>query len=485
MTLAGLPHVTLAGWWAEVGSRVELVLIYYFFLLNGIYLLLSLIAFREVYRHLLRAIYGGYDQIQRSPLTPAISIVVPAHDEEVGIALTVSNLLHLDYMRYEVVVVNDGSSDATLEVLKKAFQLEPADDVPDRRLSFRPPRGVWRSKRHHNLLVVDKENGGKSDALNAGLSFAKHAYFCAIDADVVMETDALQRVVQPIVESSRRVVAVGGIVRVANGCRVEKGRVVEVDFNPSMLEIFQIVEYFRAFLCGRTGLSRLDSLMIVSGAFGVFERELAVEIGGYRVDTVGEDMDLVTRLHAELHRRGIHDYAVLFVPDPVCWTEVPSTLRVLARQRRRWQRGLLEVLAAQSDMLLNPRYGWVGMFGYPFFWLFEGWGILIELLGYVVFAILWLRGGIASDYVIAFFFVALLCGTTLSLCGILLGEMTPRRYPKLRHWVVMVLFAILENFGYRVLLSVLRLLGLIDYLRGVRGWGRMERRGLSRPGARA
>jgi cellulose synthase/poly-beta-1,6-N-acetylglucosamine synthase-like glycosyltransferase len=478
--IAALPHVTLAGWWSEVSARVEFTLIYYFFLLNGIYIVLSLVAFKDVYRHLLRSIYGGYEQITRSPLTPAMSVVVPAHNEEVGIALTVGNLLHLDYMRYEVIVVNDGSTDETLQELIRAFHLEPSDEQPPNRLAYRTLRGVYRSTRHHNLLVVDKDNGGKADALNAGIDFAKHPYFCSVDADVILESDALQRVIQPVIESDRRVVAVGGIIRVANGCRVEKGRVVEVDIGSRALVLFQIVEYFRAFLCGRTGFSRMDALMIISGAFGVFERDLAVQVGGYRVDTVGEDMDLVTRLHALMRERGETEYAVKFVPDPVCWTEVPSNLRVLARQRRRWQRGLLEVLSSQPDMLFNPRYGVIGMFGYPFFWLFEGWGVILELLGYVVFIGLWLRGAIESDYVIAFMFVAFLCGTTLSLCGILLSEMTPRRYPKMRHWLMMTLFAVLENFGYRQMTSLLRLLGIYDYLLGRRGWGRMERVGLTR-----
>lgn len=480
-----LPALTFAGWWGEVSARVELVLIYYFFALNGFYIVLSLIAFREVYRHLLRSIYGGYEQITRSPLTPAISVIVPAYNEEVGLPLTVANLLHLDYMRYEVVVVNDGSTDGSLEALKTAFHLEPAEAIDDRRLRHRPIRGVWKSRRHHNLLVIDKVNGGKADSLNAGLLYAKHPYFCSVDADVVLESDALQRVVQPIVESPTRVVAVGGIVRVANGCAVDKGRVVEVGLSANPLVLFQIVEYFRAFLCGRTGFTRFNCLMIISGAFGVFERDLTVEIGGYRTDTVGEDMDLVTRLHAEMRRRGNEDYSVQFVPDPVCWTEVPSSLRVLARQRRRWQRGLLEVLSSQSDMFLNPRYGAIGLIGYPFFWLFEGWGILLELLGYVVFVVLWLRGTMSAEFALGFFVVAFLCGTTLSLCGILLGEMTPKRYPKLGHWWALVSFAVLENFGYRFLTTGIRLLGIVDYLRGARGWGRMERQGIRAAGARA
>ena len=473
-----LPYVSFAAWWSEVSVRVEIVLIYYFFLLNGIYIILSFVAFREVYRHLLRSIYGGYEQISRSPLTPAISVIVPAHNEEVGIALTAGNLLHLDYMRYEVIIVNDGSTDGTLEQLKSAFHLEPAEEYPDRRLTYERVRGLYKSRRHHNLLVVDKENGGKADALNAGLAYAKHPYFCSIDGDVILEADALQRVVQPIIESSNRVVAVGGIIRVANGCRIEKGRVVKVEINHNALVLFQIIEYFRAFLCGRTGFSSFNALMIISGAFGVFERDLALDAGGYRRETVGEDMDLVTRLHALLRERGIDDYSVKFVPDPVCWTEVPTTLRVLARQRRRWQRGLLEVLSSQSKMFLNSEYGAIGMLAYPFFWLFEGWGIILEMLGYVVFILLWMRGAIQSEYVIAFFFVAFLCGTTLSLCGILLGEMTPRAYPKFHQWLLMMLFALIENFGYRQLISLIRLFGIFDHLRGVTGWGRMERRGI-------
>ncbi|MFI5344894.1 MAG: glycosyltransferase family 2 protein [Elusimicrobiota bacterium] len=483
MTLA---HVSLAAWWSEVSVRVELVLIYYFFLLNGVYILLSLIAFREVYHHLLRSIYGGYEQISRSPLTPAISVVVPAFNEEVSLALTVGNLLHLDYMRHEVIVINDGSTDRTLEQLRTAFHLEPADDRSQGRLKYKPVRGVYRSRRHHNLLVIDKENGGKADALNAGLDYATHPYFCSIDADVILETDALQRVVQPIVESTQRVVAVGGIIRVANGCLVEKGRVAEVRMTSNPLVLFQIIEYFRSFLCGRTGFSRLNCLMIISGAFGTFERDLVLDLGGYRADTVGEDMDLITRLHAHLREQGIHDYAVRFVPDPVCWTEVPTSLRVLARQRRRWQRGLLEVLSDSGKMFFNPLYGVIGMFGYPFFWLFEGWGVLLELIGYIVFILLWLHGAIQSEFVIAFFFVAFLCGTTLSLCGILLGEMTPRSYPKVSHWFMMLAFALIENLGYRQMSSLLRLLGIWDYLNGRHGnWGRMEREGLLVEGRKA
>ncbi len=470
----------MSSWISHANAAVEILLVWYFFALNAGYLILSLLAFREVHRHLLRSVYGGYEQISRSPLTPPISVIVPAYNEEVGIALTLNNLLHLDFMRYEVIVINDGSKDRTLAELIEKFHLEPAPADSRAQLRSAPVRTVYRSKRHHNLIVIDKENGGKADALNAGLNYASHPYFCSIDADVIMEADALQRVMQSIIESDRRVIAVGGIIRVANGCRIEKGRIVEVAMSGNPLVVFQIVEYFRAFLCGRTGFSRFNGLMIISGAFGVFERALVLEMGGYRVDTVGEDMDLVTRLHAHMCEKGDRDYIVKFVPDPVCWTEVPESLRILSRQRRRWQRGLLEVLAANARMFLNPRYGAVGMIGYPFFFLFEAWGVFIELLGYFFFAVMWWRGSIQGDFAIAFLFAAIVCGWALSLSGIVLGEMTPKNYPKFRHLAGLVAFAFIENLGYRQYTTVLRILGNFDYMTGVGGWGRMERRGLLR-----
>lgn len=458
---------------------LEWILVYYFFILNTVYIVLSLMAYLEVYKHLKRGVYRGYEHISRSPLTPPISVLVPAHDEEVGIALTVGNLLHLDYLRYEVVVVNDGSTDETLAELKRAFDLHLVKEEFASPLKTKPIRGIYKSRRHHNLTVIDKENGGKSDALNAALNQASYPYFCSVDADVIMEPDSLLRVVHPVLESEKRVIAVGGIVRVANGCKVVKGRVTEVALNANPLTLFQVVEYFRAFLCGRTGYSRLNSLMIISGAFGMFEKELVMAIGGYQCDTVGEDMDLVTRLHVHMRETDQEDYCVRFIPDPVCWTEAPATLAVLTRQRRRWQKGLLEVLTRNTDIFLNPKYGMLGYFAYPFLLLFEGWGIILEVLGYIFFAIAWWRGALQTDFVLAFLFVAFFCGAALSLIGVLLGEMTPRPYTKAIHWMGLTVFAFLENFGYRQLTSVLRLMGLVDFIFNYGSWGQMERRGIA------
>lgn len=455
-------------------------LIYYFLALNGVYILLTLVSFGIVYEHLVDGLSWDYEDLARSPLTPPISIVVPAYNEAVGIVVSINNMLHLDYMRYEVVVVNDGSTDATLEELKREFRLVPIPNEPTSRLPTARVRGVYRSEINHNLLVVDKENGGKADANNAGLNYASHSYVCATDADVVLDARALSRIIRPIVESEERVVAAGGIVRISNGCVVEKGRVIEADLPANPLVLCQILEYYRAFLCARTGWSAANALMIISGAFGVFERDLVVEIGGYRAETVGEDMDLVLRLHEHMRGRG-EPYAIRFVPDPVCWTEAPSSLRVLSRQRRRWQRGLLQSLVARREMAFNPRYGALGLFAFPYFWLFEGWGVFIELAGYLALGGAWLSGNLQSDYALAFVFASFACGTILSLSALLLGQMAPFSYPRLRHWVVLAAYAVIENFGYRQAVAVMRMLGTVDHLRKGGAWGHMERLGIGRP----
>ena len=272
-------------------------------------------------------------------------------------------------------------------------------------------------------------------------------------------------------------IAIGGVVRVLNGCRVEKGRIQEVALGRSWLEVIQVVEYFRAFLCGRIGFSHMNAVMIISGAFGMFERDLVVAVGGYRRQTVGEDMELVTRLHRRMRDDGVRDYAILFVPDPVCWTLVPDSLSTLSLQRRRWQRGLLEVLGESISMCGRPRYGAVGLFAFPFMLVFEGWGVVLECLGYIIFVFALVTGRIGGDFALAFLAVAALCGIALSMAGVLLGEITHRRYPKISDLLRLYVFCVLEVAIYRPLTAGMRLLGVWDHLIGAGVWGEMRTAG--------
>ena len=414
----------------------------------------------------------------KSSLTPPVSILVPAYNEQLSVAESVRSLLHLDYPELEVIVINDGSSDGTIEVLCRDFGLVPTSLAWRPELPCSPIRGIYVSPEEPRLLVIDKENGGKSDALNAGLNFAHSPYFCTVDADVVLEADALLRVMAPVLHSRSLVLASGGIVRVANGCQVEHGRVRQVRLPERRIEVLQVVEYLRGFLFGREGWSALNALLIISGAFGVFSRAVAMEIGGYRRDTVGEDMDLVVRMHRRLCETG-RPYRILFVPDPVCWTQVPSDLRTLARQRRRWQKGLLDVLWRNRRMMLNPRYGRAGWLAFPYQVGVELLGPMVEIVGILCIlasAALGLLGWGPLLYLLLFGYLA---GTVISVAAVLLEELTYRRYTSLRELLRLLGYALLDFFPYRQFLLVCRVWGMLDYLRRPKAWGVQRRIGFS------
>ena len=413
-----------------------------------------------------------------SSLTPPVSILVPAYNEELSIAESVRSLLRLDYPALEVIIINDGSTDGTLEALRRDFALVPTCLAWRPQLPSAPIRSLYISLDEPRLVVVDKVNGGKSDALNAGLNLARSPYFCTVDADVVLESDALLRVMAPVLNSRSLVLASGGIVRVANGCRVERGKVRRVGLPPRGVEVLQVVEYLRGFLFGRQGWSALNALLIISGAFGVFSRAVAMEIGGYRRDTVGEDMDLVVRMHRRLCETG-RPYRILFVPDPVCWTEVPADLAVLARQRRRWQKGLLDVLWRNRRMMFNPRYGRAGLVSFPYQVFVELLGPIVELVGIfciVASAALGLLGQASLLYLLL---VGYLAGTSISVAAVLLEELTYRRYASLWELLRLLGYAFLDFFPYRQFLLVCRVWGMLDYLRRPREWGAQRRVGFS------
>ena len=446
----------------------------YFLLLNCVYVVLYVISFAEISDYARREVFSGLTELLTSNYAPPVSLIVPAYNEEATIVESVRSFLALHYPTHEVVVVNDGSSDGTLEALVREFDLWESDQPIRKQLETAEILDVYAS-RSERLLVVDKRNGGKADALNAGACAARYPFVCCIDADIILEEDALLRVARPMIESSA-VAAVGGIIRVANGCEVDSGRVVEVMTPREVLPNLQIVEYLRAFLAGRTGWSVLNCLLIISGAFGMFRRQDLIDSGGYAHDTVGEDMELVTRMHRTL-KDANRNYKITFVPDPVAWTEVPASLRVLRRQRDRWHRGLMDTLLRHRKMLFNPRYGTVGLIGMPYFFLFEFLGPVIELLGYIAFLVGLLLGILDLGFAVAFFLAAVGFGVLLSTAAVFLEKLRLRRYPRWSDLLKLALYGILENFGYRQINTVWRALAIVSFLRKNTDWGAMERKG--------
>jgi cellulose synthase/poly-beta-1,6-N-acetylglucosamine synthase-like glycosyltransferase len=357
--------------------------------------------------------------------------------------------------------------------------LEPAARVDPRYIETAHVREVYRSRRNGALTVVDKENGGKADALNAALNFAENPLVCAVDADAILEPDALLRVVKPFLDDPADVAAVGGIIRIANGCTIEDGRVVDIRLPRSHLVGLQVMEYLRAYLIGRTGWSEVNGLLIISGAFGLFRRDAVLAAGGYDTTTVGEDAELVVRLHRRYQEAG-RPYRIAFVPDPVCWTEAPESLRVLGRQRRRWQRGLWQTLSRHRRMAFDPRYGVPGTLAYPYQLLFEAFGPLVEAFGYVTLLVSVLLGLLDVEFAVLFLTIAVLYGWLVSSASVLLEEVAFRRYRTWSDIARLLAYALFENAGYRQLHTWWRLTGIVDVFRGGVSWGDMERRGLGR-----
>ena len=449
----------------------------FFFAINSYYLVLTVAGFWRTLQVFKEVRRPDQRRLLRSPLTPPISVLAPAFNEEANVVDNVRSLLMLDYPLFEVILVNDGSSDRTMGHLVDAFDLRRSARSFERSISCQPIRGIYDSPTYPNLVVVDKENGGKADALNAGLNLSLYPLFCAIDADSILEPDALLRLVRPFVDAPGVTIAAGGVVRVANGCDINGGRVRKVRLPRRPLPLIQIVEYLRAFLFGRMGWSSGNSLLVISGAFGLFEKRAAVLAGGYATDSVGEDMELVVRMHRyRLDRR--QPYRIGFVPDPVCWTEVPVSFRVLRRQRTRWQRGLIDTLVRHRGMIGRPRYGSVGMVSLPGFVIFEMLSPLVELSGYILLPVMWALGLLNPAGAWMFFVLAIMYMVLVSALAVLLEDIAFRRYPSVLDLGRLLVGAVLENFGFRQLTVWWRVRAFWEYLQGDLSWGAMERKGV-------
>ncbi len=447
----------------------------YFIALNGGYLMLNAIALRtlrikgqELFMADLPRAYSG--------LEPPVSILVPAYNEEATIAASIRSMLQLSYAEFEIVVVNDGSKDGTMDVLRREFGLLPFPEAYRRQIPTAEVRQVYRSTRYPNVRVIDKDNGGKADALNAAINVSRYPLVCGVDADSILQRDSLAKVTEPFLRDPT-VVAAGGTVRVANGCQVSGGFLTKVGLPRNIWALFQVVEYLRAFLFGRLGWSAMNGMLIISGAFGVFRKDAVVMAGGYRRDTIGEDMELVVRMH-RLLRAKKQPYRIEFVPDPVCWTEAPEDYRTLKNQRVRWQRGLAESLNANWGLVFSRNGGVPGWVAFPFMLLFEWLGPLVELGGYAFMLWAFFTGLISWQAFGAFLFVAIGLGILLSASGLLLEEMSFHIYPRGKQLLMLGLVVVLENFGYRQLNAVWRLTGLYRWaMQKESSWGAMRRKG--------
>ena len=460
---------------SQIIRDANFAILFYFLALNSFYALLLVLSIPEIWEQTRLAEDEDFQRLMQSDALPPITILVPAYNEQKTIEASVTAILALHYRNYEVVVVNDGSKDETLEALRHAFDLYEIPRTYPETIPTKPLRALYRSRTRTKLVVIDKENGGKADSLNAAINASRFPLVIAVDADTLIEPDALLRLTRPFL-LGRRIAAVGGTVRVANGCVVKHGQVTDARVPRRPLPGIQVVEYLRAFLFGRLGWNRLGGNLIISGAFGLFRKDHLLAVGGYHATSIVEDLDLVVRLHRYLRSRKVR-YEIPFIPDPVAWTEVPESLRVLARQRERWQRGLVAAMWQYRGMLFNPRYGRVGLIAVPFYAFGEMLAPLVEVFGYGITVAGLALGVVNVSFALLFLLVAWGYGMLLSLWAVVLEEVSFRRYRRVGDLVRLVLFATLETFGYRQCGVWWRLRAFFATGARKHVWGDMTRRG--------
>jgi poly-beta-1,6-N-acetyl-D-glucosamine synthase len=462
-----------------------------FFVLNAVfiltalifttYLILTIFSAISLRKYLRKNSYVDYNTIVASPLAPSLSVIAPAYNESENIIDNIRTLLSLYYNNYEVVVVNDGSKDDSLEKMIKTYELEKVSYYFDYRLPCKRIRGVYKSENRSfkKLTVIDKANGGKADSLNAGLNVCRNELVVSIDADSIMEPDALLKLVKPFMEAKEKpVIAAGGVIRIANSCEIANGHIQKVHLPRKFLPRAQVMEYTRAFLMGRMAWSELDGLLLISGALGMFDREIVIKAGGYSTKTVGEDMELVVRIRRYMTDRGL-DYDVVYIPDPLCWTEVPATLKVLARQRSRWTRGTLETLITHRGLFFNGKYGKLGVLGYPYWLIFEYLAPIIEFLGILWFIFLVITGRLNWPFFLLLLGFVYFFAVSLSIWSVLFEEITFHKYERRRDVLYLVFTAFLEPLFYHPLVMLMSIKGNIDKLLNRNKWGKMDRKGFT------
>ncbi|HBE87715.1 MAG TPA: glycosyl transferase [Elusimicrobia bacterium] len=446
-------------WFAAHSTQYAVFI--YFLTVNSIYTMLIIFALRDIIRHShLATSRAARRQLSGEFYYKPVSVIVPAHNEGAVIIQSVKALLNLHYPEFEVIVVNDGSGDDTLEKLKAEFSLAPSKKPLRLQVPHEPVLGFYRSADHPNLFVVDKVNGGKADAINAGINASSYPIFCSIDADSLLEPDAILKSSKLFLEDDE-LIATGGIIRVLNGCTVRNGSVTDIKMPDTSLEAMQVLEYTRAFLSGRTGWNAIKSLLIISGAFGVFRKDMVIAVNGYR-RTVGEDMDLVMRLHRHCKDKGI-PYKILFVPDPVCWTQAPFTLGALLRQRNRWHRGMIDALLTNREMILNRKYGATSLLGVSYFFFVELLGPVIELLGYIAVPLFWFFGMLDTRFMVMIFLLAVIWGVTINISAVVLDTYNFRRYRRTSDILRLCLLGAGEFLGYRQIMLLERIRATISF----------------------
>tara|TARA_R110000868_G_scaffold401085_1_gene676387 strand:+ start:2781 stop:4190 length:1410 start_codon:yes stop_codon:yes gene_type:complete len=447
------------------------------------YIILAAISAIETIDYMKKNSFVNYKEILSSSISPSISIIAPAYNETLNIVENVRSLLSNHYVNYDVIIVNDGSKDDSLEKLIKAYDLVKVDYLINNQIPTKPLRkGVFKSTNpaFEKLIVVDKENGGKADALNTGLNISPNKYVACIDVDCLLLEESLQKMIKPFLESTdEKVIAAGGVIRIANSCMIKDGKLLDVNLPKNLIVRGQILEYLRAFLLGRMAWSKLNGLLVISGAFGLFDKKIAIEVGGYDTKTVGEDMEIIVRMRRHMEEQKIK-YKVAYIPDPLCWTEAPDNYKIFISQRNRWTRGTIETLKKHRKIGFNRKYNALGTISYPYWLIYERLAPVIEVCGLFYFLFLLINHTVKWDYAIAFIVLSYLFTVLFSIITIISEELTYHQYKKKGIGLQLISTAFLEPFTNHPFILYAAIKGNFDYYFNKKiKWGEMTRKGMT------
>ncbi|PCE63926.1 glycosyltransferase family 2 protein [Sediminicola luteus] len=467
-----------------IGDYLSIIFLIFTVVLLLVFISMAYLSARNSFHYKHKNSFGDLSKIMASPLAPSITIIAPAYNEGLTIVENIRSLLSLRYVEFEVMVVNDGSKDDTMEKMIAAFDLYKTDRQVPSDWRAKPVAGIYKSRKkaYAKLTVIDKANGGKSDALNAGMQLSQNKYVGCIDVDCLLLPDALLHVVKAFYQRSKqRVIAVGGVIRVANSCQISGGKLEQINLPTNWLARYQLLEYTRSFLLGRMAWGRIDSLLIISGAFGFFDREIALAAGLYDTDTVGEDMEIVFRMRRYMHDRGL-PYTVEYIPDPLCWTEVPESPKILLNQRDRWTRGNLETLYKHKEMFFNPKYGRLGMISYPYWFFYEWLAPLLEFFGFFSIIAFYFAGILNWDFFIGISITIYAFMVMFSFYAILWDVYSYNEYKKTKDLLILMVCALTEPLFFHPLVTFAAVRGNYKKLFKIQsGWGTITRKGFSKP----
>lgn len=443
-------------------------------LLNIIYIIQLFVSMIRVHKNYNKTFSDDFHSYVDSDNLLPISLIIPAYNEEENIVQNIRSLLKINYPMFEIIVVNDGSTDKTGDLVVNAFHMHKIETSIRYQIPTQKIEAVYFSKQYPNLLYVQKQNGGKSDALNAGINISRYPLFTCLDADSRIEKEALLRLSMEFIKDSRTVVA-GGLVRIANGSKIVDGELKGFSMPKKLIERFQIVEYYRSFLMGRVFWSASNSLLIVSGAFGLFRKQTVIDVGGYKRNTIGEDMEIVVRIHRYM-KKNKKKYRVKFDEFSICWTQGPMSIQDIRSQRRRWQIGLFDTLLSHAGMTLNPRYGFVGLMSVPYNWIFELFGAVVEVIGYFLIPFTLIMGELNMFFFVIYFLLSVALGVILSEGSLVLEQYTHRAAMNAKQSIAISVYAVLENFGYRQMITLFRVEGILKYRKLRKTWGKIKRK---------